>query len=340
MSFILSQADWRELHQQTPQPQSNNLVLDDFEILTGVPEFLGRGYSRDIELFPGVSLNFFDGQYDRNFKLKTPVHEHPFQIMILLSGYSYCDVYPTFNEVRSYFSGSGISPAYVNEYQTNQSIVKVNVEIEPEVLQSHLSDMQFPLALQKQLYKGSDWKFSFYPTVTPAMRSLAHQLWNAPYRGAVKRMYLQAKVFELLALYLNLITIDSHQTKSSPKLKPKTVNALHQAKDILTKQFEHPPSLPQLAQQVGVSQRTLQKGFPLLFNDTVVGYIAQQRLDCAEMLLREGKYSVAEVATKVGYNNMGYFSVAFKGRFGITPSQCMAGKLSNPKGLASLRSSR
>jgi AraC-like DNA-binding protein len=340
MSLILSQADWRELHQQSPQPQPNNMVLDDFETLAAIPEFLGRGYSREAELLPGVSLNFFDGQYDRNFKLKTPVHEHPFQMMILLSGYSYCDVYPTFNEVRSYFSGSGISPAYVNEYQTNQYIVKVNVEIEPEVLQSHFLNMQFPLALQKQLYKGSDWKFSFYPTVTPGMRSLAHQMWNAPYRGAVKRMYLQAKVFELLALYLDLILIDSQSTKSPLKLKPKTVNALHQAKDILTEQFEHPPSLPQLAQQVGVSQRTLQKGFPLLFNTTVVGHIAQQRLDHAAMLLREGKYSVAEVATKVGYNNMGYFSVAFKGRFGITPTQCMAGKLSSPKGLASHRSSR
>lgn len=329
MSLILSQADWRELHQQTSQPQPNNLVLDDFETLAGIPEFLGRGYSREMELFPGMSLNFSDGQYDRDFKVKTPIHEHPFQMMILLSGHSYCDVYPTFNEVRSYFSGSGISPAYVNEYQTNQNIVKVNIEIKPEVLQSHFPDLQYSLTLQKQLYKGSDWKFAFYPTVTPAMRSLAHQLWNDPYSGAVKRMYLQAKVFELLALYLDLVAADFQPTKSSPKLKPKTINALHQAKDILTKQFEHPPSLPHLAQQVGVSQRTLQKGFPLLFNNTVVGYIAQQRLDRAEMLLREGKYSVAEVATKVGYNNMGYFSVAFKGRFGITPSQCMAGKLSS-----------
>ncbi|MEM6611553.1 MAG: helix-turn-helix transcriptional regulator, partial [Cyanobacteria bacterium P01_C01_bin.72] len=57
----------------------------------------------------------------------------------------------------------------------------------------------------------------------------------------------------------------------------------------------------------------------------VVGYIAQQRLDRAERLLRERKHSVAEVAILVGYGNIGHFSVAFKRRFGITPSQCLVG---------------
>ena len=57
----------------------------------------------------------------------------------------------------------------------SSSRVSMNVEIEPEVLESHFIDMQFPTALQKQLDRGSDWKVSFYPTVTPAMRSLFGQ---------------------------------------------------------------------------------------------------------------------------------------------------------------------
>lgn len=220
-------------------------------------------------------------------------------MMILLSGYSNCTIHPTFSEVRSYFSGSGISPPYMNECQSGQHMVDVNVEIEPEVLESHFLDMQFRPSLQKQLYKGENWKVSFYPTVTPAMRSLAHQMWNAPYRGAVKRMCLQAKVFELFALYLDLISNGSQPTKSLPRLKPKTITALHQAKDILTTQLEHPPSLTELARQVKVSERTLNRGFPILFNTTVVGYLTQQRLEQAKMLLREEKYSVAEVVTRV-----------------------------------------
>ena len=56
-----------------------------------------------------------------------------------------------------------------------------------------------------------------------------------------------------------------------------------------------------------------------------MGYLTQQRLDRAEMLLREGKHTIAEIAFLVGYGNIGHFSVAFKRRFGITPSQCLKG---------------
>ncbi|MEL6441695.1 MAG: AraC family transcriptional regulator [Cyanobacteria bacterium J06621_8] len=214
----------------------------------------------------------------------------------------------------------------MDEHKTGHRLVYVNVEIEPEALKSYFPDDRlFDSALEKQLYKEEDWKISFYPEVTSQMRSLAYQLWNAPYHGMAKQIYLQGKVFELLALYLNLIKIESQSAESPPRLKPKTIAALHYAKNILTKHSEHPPSLPQLAQQVGVSQRTLQRGFPTLFKTTVVGYIAQQRLDRAERLLRERKHSVAEVAILVGYGNIGHFSVAFKRRFGITPSQCLVG---------------
>jgi AraC-like DNA-binding protein len=57
----------------------------------------------------------------------------------------------------------------------------------------------------------------------------------------------------------------------------------------------------------------------------VVGYLAQLRLDKAEKLLRQGDRKVAEVANLVGYGHLGHFATAFKRRFGITPSQCLAG---------------
>ena len=99
-----------------------------------------------------------------------------------------------------------------------------------------------------------------------------------------------------------------------------------QFNNLVLDDFEELSTLPQLAQQVGVSQRTLQRGFPALFKTTVMGYLIQQRLDRAARLLREGKHKVAEVAILVGYGNLGHFSVAFKRKFGITPTQCLEGK--------------
>ncbi|YAF93730.1 MAG: helix-turn-helix transcriptional regulator [Nodularia sp. CChRGM 3473] len=328
MTLILSESDFDKLHQEAPQPQVQNLVLDSFERLEGVPEILGRGYNRGMKLSPGVWLNFSDCEYHQDLILKTPAHDHPIQFTIFLSGLLYFDdVHPNLGGTHSYFSGSGISPGYIEKYRAGERLTCVNVEISPEVLDSFLlEDGQYSSDIQKLLFKGEDWKNSFYPTVTPAMRSLAQQMWNAPYRGTAKRMYLQSKVFELLAMHLDWISAEQKPIHDTPGLKRDTIACIHHAKEILTTQLEHPPSLSELAQQVGVSVRTLHRGFPLLFNTTVVGYLTQQRLQKAKMLLRQGDYQVSEVANLVGYGHLGNFAAAFKRQYGITPSQCLAGK--------------
>ncbi len=343
MTLILSKSDLEELHQQAPQPQVKNLVLDGFERLEGVPEILGRGYSRGMNLSSGVWLSFADCEYYQDWMVKVPAHDHPIQISIFPSGYFDCDIHPRQGGTRSYFSGSGISPGYAESYWSRQRFTCVNVEIEPDVVDSFLMgdspswtlrERQQPSDLVRQLFQGEDWKVAFYPTVTPAIRAIAQQMWDAPYRGALKHVYLQAKVMELLVIYLDLIAEDQTQTQRHPGLKSETIARVHYAKEILTAQFESPPSLSELAQLVGVSDRTLQRGFRVLFKTTVVGYLKQQQLEQAERLLRQGAAEglrgtckVAEVATRVGYGNIGHFSVAFKRRFGITPSQCLAGKL-------------
>ncbi|MGD1919188.1 MAG: hypothetical protein ACFCAD_10000 [Pleurocapsa sp.] len=181
MSLILDLEDWQELFQQTPHIQPNNLRLDDFEQFWNVPDLLGKGFSREVKLSPGVCLNFFDCEYQQDFVLKTPIHEHQIQILVVLSGFFRSDIYPTFSATRSYFSGSGISHAFEEEHKAGQHLICVNVEIEPEVLRSYFPEHESSdTAIQKQLYRGEDWKVAVYPGVSSKMRSLARQLWNAP----------------------------------------------------------------------------------------------------------------------------------------------------------------
>ena len=84
----------------------------------------------------------------------------------------------------------------------------------------------------------------------------------------------------------------------------------------------------ELAQQVGVSDRTLQRGFRELFGTTVFGYLTEQRMELAEQWLRQGNFTVTEIATMAGYSNPGHFAAAFKRQFGITPRECLLGKMS------------
>lgn len=325
MTLILNHADWKELRQQAPKPPFGSQTLDDFEEVIGVPKPLGHGYVHNMELLPGVWLSFTDWEFSQDWMLKVPDHDHPIQMMIYLSGFSYCDIYPVFGETCSYFSGSGISPAYVETHRQGERATYVNVEIEPELLDSFLTDEQRHSDTLKLLLKGEDWKVSFYPIVTSEMRSLAQQLWNAPYRGAAKRMYFQAKVFELLALHLDLISFDQDQALSSPKLRPDTIARLHYAKEILSTQLKNPPLLSDLAKQVGVSDRTLQRGFRELFGTTVFKYLHNLRMEQAAQLLRSQEMQVSEVAYAVGYSHLGHFTEAFKRKFRMTPKQCQKG---------------
>jgi len=326
MTLTFNQADWRELRQQATKPCPLDLVLDDDEELIGVPERLGRGHCRDLELCPGMWLTLSDWELHHSWRINVPAHDHLVQCLVVLSGsLPHGDKYPTLGDSRSYLSGSGISPPYVTRYERSQRLTMVNVHFLPEVLERFCAE-NTEAKLLKLLIQPNDWKVPFFPRVTPAMQQVAQQMWATPLCGLTRRLYLQAKAFELLALQLQPILSDQHLWQPPPGRKPDTIARVYHAREVLASRLEDPPGLFDLAQQVGVSDRTLQRGFRDLFGTTVVGYLIQRRLDWAEQLLRQGNCTVAEAATRVGYGNMGHFAVAFRRRFGITPRECLAGK--------------
>lgn len=95
-----------------------------------------------------------------------------------------------------------------------------------------------------------------------------------------------------------------------PRLKRDTIAKIYYAKEILQARLENPPLLSELAQQVGVSETTLQKGFQMQFGTTVFGYLTNQRMEQAYQLLKNSALTVAEVANIVGYFHLGHFAVA------------------------------
>lgn len=324
MTLTFKESEWDKLD-QAPAICPNYQSLDDFALLTGVPAGMGNGYSCDMTITPGVWLNFHDVNYHQDLMIKVPPHDHPIQIFILLSGFIYYEtVYPNFGGTRSYFSGSGISPAYEVKHRGGEHLSVVNIEIEPNWLDTFLVGGPWCSDNLQQLFRGKDWKRAFYPTVTPMMRLLSHQLWNAPYKGPAKRLYLQAKVFELLALHLDLLSEPDSQ--SIVGLKSDTITRLYHAQSILSTQLEHPPLLSELAVKVGVSASTLQRGFQELFGTTVFGYLRELRLEQAKELLLSREMQVSQVAHTVGYSHLGHFTKAFKRKFGITPKQYQMGQ--------------
>lgn len=326
--------DFNELlFSEATQIAEGELEAGAEEVIWQIPKQLGRGKIQELELVPGVQLQIFNGVYHNNMTVRVPVHEHEIQLMFFVSGFSRNDVHPEINSQNSYFSGSGMSPLYVERYSQSQQTQFVSVHLEPQMFESLLQDSAVSVEVQRFL-KTEEWKEAVFPAVTPAIRLVVQQILQCPMQVMLRRLYLQTKVLELLALQLDVIWGSEAESSRNgeaacavlPRLKPRTIARLHEAKEILTKRYDRPPSLLELAQQVGMSDRTLRRGFRELFGTTVMGYVVQQRMQRAEQLLRETDLMVTDVAHQVGYSNMGHFAATFRKQFGISPTECMLGK--------------
>lgn len=93
------------------------------------------------------------------------------------------------------------------------------------------------------------------------------------------------------------------------------------AHEILEARYASPPSLLQLAKEIGLNDYKLKLGFKHCYGTTVYGFIRQARMERAMELLRGGEANVTEVAFAVGYHNVSAFSQKFRQTYAVSPSE-------------------
>lgn len=95
-----------------------------------------------------------------------------------------------------------------------------------------------------------------------------------------KRMFLEAKVIELLLLQLEQFA--THDCAVFCSLKSADVEKMYHAKEIILNQLHIPCSLIDLARQVGTNEFTLKKGFKEVFGTNVFGMVGEMRMQHAK----------------------------------------------------------
>ena len=89
----------------------------------------------------------------------------------------------------------------------------------------------------------------------------------------------------------------------------------------MNREYANPPSLPGLAQQLGISETQLKSSFKTMTGTTVLQYCIEKRIDAAKLLLNENKHSISEIGDIVGYEDHSAFSRAFRRLAGCSPNQ-------------------
>ncbi|RAU94196.1 response regulator transcription factor [Paenibacillus sp. YN15] len=82
-------------------------------------------------------------------------------------------------------------------------------------------------------------------------------------------------------------------------------------------------TLDDLAGQLFISKNYLNQLFKKVTGETFMNYVIRVRLEKAKALLLEGNLLIYEVAERVGYQNVPYFSTLFKKYCGMNPSDIL-----------------
>lgn len=85
--------------------------------------------------------------------------------------------------------------------------------------------------------------------------------------------------------------------------------------------IHRPLSVEDICNQFAISRSALQLLFNKYFDMPPKQYINEQKLERAKHLILEGKYPITDVALKLGFSSIHYFSRKFKQHFGFAPSE-------------------
>ncbi len=153
--------------------------------------------------------------------------------------------------------------------------------------------------------------------LTLPLRMIARQVLNCPLEGYARRLFMESKTLEILALQLQSL---SSPTPQAPAIRNKQERErLDEARLIIEKELADPPSLMELSRWVGLNDFKLKRGFRELYQTTVFGYVRMLRMEKARSLLEKGDMNVSEVASLTGYTCFSHFSEAFRKQFGVSP---------------------
>lgn len=196
----------------------------------------------------------------------------------------------------------------------------IHIEISEAYYTHLLCDSESWSARLKEKLTNHDSCIAGAYSLTPAMVRNLYDIFSTPMSGMLKRMVIEAKMLELIALQWGM-SINTHQRENSSKN-----NLLTEVKSYLDQTYLQEHSLKAICMRFGINEFALKNGFKTQFGTTVFDYLIGRRLDHARELLVQPGYSIQQISSLVGYKYANHFSTAFKNRFGSTP-RAFAGRV-------------
>ena len=156
--------------------------------------------------------------------------------------------------------------------------------------------------------------------ITNSCKLILNQLVSKNVTESLQPIYVKGKIYELLSVYFSNITQEN--SDHCPYItNEEVVGKIKMAKEIVINNMNNPPSLNDLAKEVGLNIKKLKSDFKEFYGVPVFTFLLNFKMELAKKLLQENKMNVNEISTHLGYSSSSHFIAAFKRKFGITPKQ-------------------
>lgn len=212
--------------------------------------------------------------------------------------------------------------AYVPHFECEHDFRAANytafgIRISPRYLERWAESFTSVSTFLEEVAKKKPVQISKIPmAVNPEITAIILNLLHCTYTGALKKMYMDIKIPELVFLALQ------RNGSSFPKIRLREDDRkkIQEAREYIIANMNNPGTISDLAHEVGINDFKLKSGFKELYGTTIYGFLLEERMEQAWVKIIESDMSIKKIAETTGYSNLSGFSAAFKKRFGYPPS--------------------
>lgn len=139
-----------------------------------------------------------------------------------------------------------------------------------------------------------------------------------PYARDMMIAYLK----EIMVHLVHYDDVHSDEHKVSNPIQVNFENELmNEISNYIHNNIYEPITIEEICLHFSISRSTLQTLFKKNLNMAPKQYINEEKMNLAQHMILEEKYPITEIAFKLGFSSIHYFSRKFKSRFGLAPSE-------------------
>ncbi len=301
---------------------SKHLKINPEDNFIQYPESFATGFAKVCSIEPGLTYRIVDYTLNTDFVFtREPSDE--FYLIIYL--YQYKNSPKLLYTVNNQIVFDGVGNNFSTILMTN-SLVSQRLELVADTivkgLTIQLTDEWLTAKIRQDktsnysLFRQKD-VFKFF--LNPKSKKLLNEIFSHNMDSATPELHLKTRVLRILEGFLENILYNGTIENAFP-FPEKDFQSILKVESLLLENYKSGfPKIQNLSRIALMSETKLKTFFKRAFGMGLYEYYQKNRMHKAKELLETAKYSVSEVGSVLGYQNLSNFSHAFKKEFGHLP---------------------